>query len=56
MKTWFYFSILALIWSIYYLAMHVTGDILTTADILVCGMVMIGCVIIIVRCICKFKQ
>ena len=48
MKTIFRFSILALIWSIYYLAMHITGGILTTMDIVVCGAVIIACVVIII--------
>lgn len=50
MKTkWFFdFSILALIWSIYYLAKRITGNTLTTADMLVCGAVIaicIGCIV-----------
>lgn len=49
MKTLFSFSILTLIWSIYYLAMHITGGILTTTDTVVCGAVIILCVSIIVR-------
>ena len=49
MKTLFSFSILALIWSIYYLAMHITGGIFTTTDTVVCGAVIILCVSIIVR-------
>ena len=55
MKTWFCFSILALIWSIYYLAMHIIGGILTVTDMIVCGAVIIVCVVIIVHYICKFK-
>lgn len=53
MKTLFRFSILALIWSIYYLAMHITGDILTTSDMAVCGIVILACVIIIISYLCK---
>ena len=49
MKTMFRFSILALIWSIYYLAMHITGDILSTSDMIVCGTVIVVCLIIIIR-------
>lgn len=47
MKLMFSFSILALIWSIYYLAMHKTGGILTNTDMVVCGAVIIVCLIII---------
>lgn len=47
MKMMFRFSILALIWSIYYLAMHKTGGILTITDMMVCGAVMVVCLIII---------
>ena len=49
MKTWFRFSVLALIWSIYYLAMHITGEILSTTDVIVCGIVIVVCMIIIIR-------
>ena len=56
MKTLFHFSILALIWSIYYLAMHKTGGILTTTDIVVCGAVIVFCVIMIIVYLCKFRN
>lgn len=56
MKMLFSFSILALIWSIYYLAMHITGDILRTTDIVVCGAVIVFCVIIIAIYLCKFRK
>lgn len=48
MKMLFSFSIIALIWSIYYLAMHITGGILTTADTVICCAVIILCVSIII--------
>lgn len=48
MKILFSFSILALIWSIYYLAMHVTGGILTMTDTVVCGVVIVVCMSIII--------
>ena len=48
MRILFSFSILALIWSIYYLAMHITGGILTTPDTVVCGTVIIACISIII--------
>ena len=41
MKT---FSLLALIWTLYYLAKRITGNLLTTADLVVCGSVLIFCV------------
>ena len=41
MKT---FSLLALIWTLYYLAKRITGNLLTTADLAVCGSVLIFCV------------
>lgn len=44
MKTLFNFSILALIWGIYYLAKRVTGNILTSIDVVVCGAVILFCV------------
>ena len=47
MKMMFRFSILALIWSIYYFAMHKTGGILTNTDMVVCGVVIVVCLIII---------
>lgn len=53
MKTLFGFSILALIWSIYYLAMHVTGNILTMTDLLVSGSVILACVVIIISYLYK---
>ena len=48
MKMLFSFSILALIWSVYYLAMHITGGILTMTDTIVCGAVIVFCVVIII--------
>ena len=48
MKISFSFSILALIWSIYYLAMHITGGILTMTDTIVCDTVIVFCVAIII--------
>ena len=48
MKMLFSFSILALIWSVYYLAMHITGDILTMTDTIVCSAVIVFCVVIII--------
>lgn len=48
MRILFSFSILALIWSIYYLAMHITGGILTITDTVVCGAVIIACISIII--------
>ncbi len=56
MKTLFHFSILALIWSIYYLAMHITGGILSTTDMVVCGVVIVFCVIMIAVYLCKFRN
>ena len=44
----FSFSFLALIWSVYYLAMHITGGILTITDTIVCGAVIVFCVAIII--------
>lgn len=41
MKT---FSLLSLIWTLYYLAKRITGNLLTTADLVVCGSVLIFCV------------
>ena len=49
MKTLFNFSVLALILSVYYLAMHITGGILTSADIIVCSAVILFCLISIAR-------
>lgn len=43
MKTLFNFSILALTWSIYYLAKRATGNILTLVDVVVCGAVILFC-------------
>lgn len=37
------------------MAMHITGGILTITDMIVCGAVIIVCVVIIVHYICKFK-
>ena len=48
MRILFSFSILALIWSVYYLAMHITGGILTITDIVVCGAVIVVCMSIII--------
>lgn len=48
MKMLFSFSIFALIWSVYYLAMHITGGILTMTDTIVCGAVIVFCVAIII--------
>lgn len=49
MKKWYIsFSILALVWSIYYLAMHITGGILSKTDIIICGTVILLCVIMLV--------
>lgn len=48
MKMLFSFSILALIWSVYYLAMHITGGILTMTDTIVCGAVIVFCVATII--------
>ena len=48
MKMLFSFSSLALIWSVYYLAMHITGGILTMTDTIVCGAVIVFCVAIII--------
>ncbi len=53
MKTIFNFSIIALIWSIYYLAKRITGNILTNVDIAVCGSVIVFCVSSIVYYIYK---
>ena len=47
MKSWFWFAVLALIWSLYYLAMHITGGILTLADIVICGCVIAACIALI---------
>lgn len=41
MKT---FSLLALIWTLYYLAKRITGNLLTTADLVVCGCVLLFCI------------
>ena len=48
MKMLFSFSIFAPIWSVYYLAMHITGGILTMTDTIVCGAVIVFCVAIII--------
>ena len=56
MKTLFHFSVLALIGSIYYLAMHKTGGILTETDIVVCGTVIVFCVITIAINLCRFRN
>ena len=47
MKFLFSFSLFALIWSAYYLAMRITGGILTITDLLVCGTVVFLCLITI---------
>ncbi len=47
MNILFSFSIFALIWSLYYLAMHTTGGILTMTDKIVCGSVIVFCVAVI---------
>lgn len=44
MKT---FSLLALIWTLYYLAKRITENLLTTADLVVCG-----CVLLFASAIC----
>ena len=36
--------------------MHITGDILRTTDIVVCGTVIVFCVIIIAIYLCKFRK
>ncbi len=41
MKT---FSLLALIWTLYYLAKRTTSNLLTTADWVVCGWVLLFCI------------
>lgn len=43
------FAVLALIWSIYYLAMRVTGNNLTTKDKWICGLVIVLCSGILIR-------
>lgn len=48
-----YFDIHALIWSIYYLAKRITGNILTNTDVIVCGIVIIFCLLDIVYCLYK---
>lgn len=55
-KTFFSFSLLALIWSVYYLAMHITGGILTNADVVICGSVMLVCIGGILFYLCKRKK
>ena len=55
LKSLFYFALLALLWSLYYLAMHITGGILSTVDIFVCGTVIAMCVIVISSYIYKVK-
>ena len=55
MKTWFRFSVLALIWSVYYLAMHITGDILSTTDMIVCETVIVVCMIIVICYLYKLR-
>jgi hypothetical protein len=57
MKWLFNFSILAFLWSIYYLAKRITGNALTTTDILVCGSVIAFCTgMIAYYLIKKYKQ
>ena len=36
-----------MIWRLYYLAMHITGGILTPADIEICGCVIAACIALI---------
>lgn len=47
MKFLFSFSLFALTWSAYYLAKRKTGGILTITDLLVCGTVVLLCLITI---------
>lgn len=56
MKKRFHFSILAFIWSIYYLAKHKTSGTITTTDIVVCGTVIAFCVIVIAIYIFKLAD
>lgn len=42
MKT---FSLLALIWTLYYLAKRTTANLLTTVDLVVCGSVLLFCIV-----------
>lgn len=51
------FSVLALIWTVYYLAKRKTGGILTETDRIVCGAVILVCVLILISRICgKFRK
>lgn len=43
-KFWFNFSLLALIWSIYYLAKRTTGGLLNRADVIIGGIVVAFCI------------
>lgn len=57
MKWLFNFSILALIWSIYYLVKRITGNLLTAIDIVICGVVIIFCIgNIVYRLYKKYKS
>lgn len=55
-KYWFNFSLLALIFSIYYLVKRVTGNLINTVDIIVCGIVILFCIGNIALYIYKWKQ
>ncbi|WP_071430286.1 hypothetical protein [Angelakisella massiliensis] len=51
------FAVLALIWTVYYLAMHITGGILTKVDMAVCGAVLLFCAAVILGHIyCFWKR
>lgn len=39
------FSVLALIWTLYYLAKRTTANLLTTVDLVVCGCVLLFCIV-----------
>lgn len=51
MRALFNFSILALIWSVYYLAKRITGGVADTTDAVVCGIVIAFCIGCIARCL-----
>lgn len=53
MKWLFNFSILALIWSVYYLAKRATSGLLDLADVIVCGAIIIFCIVNIVTYIIR---
>ncbi|MEF2563175.1 MAG: hypothetical protein UI647_10380 [Negativibacillus sp.] len=40
-----FFSVLALIWTLYYLAKRTTANLLTTVDLVVCGFVLLFCIV-----------